>query len=189
MVNLEYWNAEYTAPSRADTFLKHTSLAADDTDGNVEAPMGWFCYMDINRDDVAAYVSRFGDPWLSEARNFQPGWYAIVEDNNGLVFGFFYGVSSDLKAGEKAREDFETARKAYVAWDRAVDLNDGEAVMLGNNLSEIMAEARALRTCIDQREPVDTGDDSLAWNVVGTIAGDLANVVQMLWPDGDGPIE
>lgn len=108
--------SKHIAAGRADDFLKSYSpdyfLAET---GNVESPIGFLALVDITREDIAEYVTREGDPWMSEARNFSPGWYLIKFDNNGLVWGIDYGGSSTFSE-EAAREDFAEADRAYGEW-------------------------------------------------------------------------
>ena len=106
-----YERAELTAPSRADDFFKwldHDEY--DETTGDVESPVGWVGLIEVTRDQIATYVASAGDPWLSERRNFGPGWYIVRIDSNGLVWGMAYDDE------ESALADYESANLTYLTW-------------------------------------------------------------------------
>lgn len=101
-------NATHTASARSDDFIR-TLLARWDPNretGTVEWH-GWFGIFHITREEIAAYVSEFGDPWMSERRNFEPGWYIVKQNNDGLVWAFAY-ASEGL-----AEVDFEKIDKQF----------------------------------------------------------------------------
>lgn len=85
--------AEHTAPGRADSLLRY--IANQDTGpwtaGHVEASTGWFMTTMIDSTDIAEYASEFGDPWITEQHNFEPGYYMIQINNDGLIWGHYYG--------------------------------------------------------------------------------------------------
>lgn len=61
-------------------------------------------------------------------------------------------------------------------------------------LYEIERSSKMLRQSIEHAsmndEPLGVHDDSVVWNNVGVIAGDIATVAAVLWPnEGEGPIE
>jgi hypothetical protein len=121
MPNLEapgfYERAKFTAAGRADDFLK--SIEPDFYEAetsSVECPIGHVALVKIDRDMIAQYVSREGDPWMSEARNFEPGWYIVRSDDNGLVWGLGYGPLDSVFNEESARADFAEAEEAYAIW-------------------------------------------------------------------------
>lgn len=113
-----YDRAKFTAAGRADDFLKSLDLDQyiDDFGDQNECPLGWVGLIEITSDMVAEYVSREGDPWLSERRNFEPGWYNVRMDSNGLVWGIGYGPSDSTFNEEAAREDFNEGLRAYIVW-------------------------------------------------------------------------
>lgn len=104
-------NADYVAAAQADPFLKEISMDADRDTGHVEAPTGWVAWVMVSSVDIARWVSREGDPWMSVTRNFAPGLYLVQIDNNGLVWGHHYGTT------EKAEADFAVIEDEYAAWD------------------------------------------------------------------------
>lgn len=114
MSALDLTNAMHTASSRADDFFKEMlggNLIAlescmDRETGNVEWH-GWFATMEVTREDVMAYVSCYGDPWISEHRNLNTGWYIVKQNNDGLVWAFAY-ASKGL-----ADVDFEKIEALY----------------------------------------------------------------------------
>lgn len=125
-----YERADGTAPGRADQFLKWLDLDEYVADtGDVEQPLGWVGLIQITRDQIATWVSSQGDPWMSEARNFAPGWYIVRQDSNGLVWGMSYGgfcdqhqaYCADTHAEESARADFAEAEAVAAAWWLADD--------------------------------------------------------------------
>ncbi len=179
-------------PSHADGFFRYhdSERTTVEADGDVESPVGHFSLLKVERDDIARYVSAWGDPWVSEHRNFQPGWYILAVGSSGTIWAFHYESDEEL-----ARKDFAEAQRVYSEWvGDTRTLNDGELALILNNLNEIRAEAQALINEIrDCKGKVDTAEASLAWNALGVLAGDLANVNKFLypaeqWPDG-GPID
>lgn len=70
-------------------------------------------------------------------------------------------------------------------------LTTGERRVLINNLQEIRGEINALdlEVALKHDPIVDVSEDSLLWNIVGTIAGDLANIVNILFPEDAQPID
>jgi hypothetical protein len=125
-----YERAEYVAAGNADDFFKW--LDTDEfveTTGEAESPLGWVGLLRCDRDLIATYVSTFGDPWMSERRNFSPGWYIVRIDDAGFVWGMAYGGNCDLHgdlcadtaAEEAARADFAEAEEVASAWWRACD--------------------------------------------------------------------
>lgn len=86
-----FFNAESMAAGYADGFFKW--LDPDDyseTIGSVDEPLGWCGLVHVDRDLIASYVSEAGDPWLSQRRNFAPGWYIVRIDSDGFVWGYRY---------------------------------------------------------------------------------------------------
>lgn len=125
-----YDRAKWTAAGRADDFLKWISPDYYEADtGSVEEPIGWVGLIKIDRTLIAEYVSTFGDPWMSEALNFEPGWYIVRQDDNGLVWGLGYGgwcnqhdaICYDTHAESSARADFEEAEQVSAHWHAMVE--------------------------------------------------------------------
>jgi hypothetical protein len=130
-----YDRASGTAPGRADAFFKGlTPDDAVDETGEVDAPVGYVMLVKVDRDMIAEYVSREGDPWMSERRNFAPGWYIVRHDSNGLVWGIDYGgwcdehqaFCADTSSEQNARADFAEAVSTYNEWlDFTEDTDEG----------------------------------------------------------------
>lgn len=123
-----YDRADGIAPGRADDFFK--SLTPDDgidDCGSTESPVGHVMLVKVTRDMIAEYVTREGDPWLSERRNFAPGWYIVRSDDNGLVWGISYGgwcdehqdFCADTFSEQNARADYAEAEAIYAAWSES----------------------------------------------------------------------
>ena len=121
-----YERASYETSTRADDFL----MSLDNTKvlgetGSVTSSLGHVSLVKITRDMIAEYVSAAGDPWMSERRNFEPGWYIVRvrEEKGGVkVAGIGYGGSCDEHYGElcadthsesQARADFAEAVETY----------------------------------------------------------------------------
>lgn len=101
--------------SRADGFFRYHDQEATevDSDGHVEGPVGHFTLRKVERDQIAAYVSEFGDPWASMTRNLAPGWYVDVRGEDGTIWAFHY---PDEANGEYARMDFAEAQRVHSEW-------------------------------------------------------------------------
>lgn len=72
--------------------------------------------------------------------------------------------------------------------NRQMDWNHAAA-----NLSEIITMAEELRSLVRNASanpsiPVANGPDSVPWDNVAVIAGNLANVTRVFWEDEEGPI-
>jgi hypothetical protein len=116
-----YERADHIASSRADDFLKWLDDDEfEDTTGTVESPLGWVGLINIKRQTIRTWVSSQGDPWMSERRNFAPGWYVVRIDDNGLVWGLCYGEDCVYNE-ERARADFAEAEQVAAAWSYADD--------------------------------------------------------------------
>lgn len=114
-----YERASYETPARADNFLMsldNTQVLAET--GNVTSPLGHITLVNITRDMIAEYVSAAGDPWMSERRNFEPGWYIIrVRVRDGLMLGGL-GYGEDCVFNEEgARADFAEAVTVHEDWE------------------------------------------------------------------------
>ncbi len=99
-------------PSRSDEFIKRQIAKQEeyDSNGNVEAPTGWFAELDIEPPMIARYVSEVGDPWMSEIRNFPSGLFIVKQDSDGLVWAYHYEDQATLDA------DYAEADAAYAEW-------------------------------------------------------------------------
>lgn len=114
-----YERASYETPARAENFLMsidNTQVLAET--GNVTSPLGHISLVNITRDMIAEYVSAAGDPWMSERRNFEPGWYIVrVRVRDGiLISGIGYGEDYVFNE-EGARADFAEAVAAHEIWE------------------------------------------------------------------------
>lgn len=180
--------------ARADDYFRYHDQERTmvEEDGNVEGPVGHFTLREVTTSTIADYVSEHGDPWLSETRNFEPGWYIDVRGEDGTIWAFAYGSNEYTMPEEAARKDFAEAVRVHSEWQRdhiLKDLNHGERAMLKNNLKELRAEALALYNEVDGPGPIEVDEDSLVWNLLGVIAGNTANVKDILFGDGPSPIE
>lgn len=114
-----YERASYETPAHANVFL----MSLDDTQvlaetGDVASPLGHISLVNITRNMIAEYVSATGDPWMSERRNFEPGWYIVRvrEEEDGVkVTGIGYGGDCVFNE-ESARSDFVEAIIAHTNW-------------------------------------------------------------------------
>lgn len=114
-----YERASYETSTRADNFLMsldNTHVLAET--GDVISPLGHLSLMNITRDMIAEYVSAAGDPWMSERRNFEPGWYIVrVRVRNGVLTISGIGYGEDCVFNEEgARADFAEAVAAHEDW-------------------------------------------------------------------------
>ena len=99
--------------SHADDVLRHLAHNTDEYTGQDE--FGYtVTIMQISRGDIAEAVSAVGNPWASEQRNFDFGWYLVKISDNGLVWGWYYGYGPD--SGDTARRDYEQVERAYLNW-------------------------------------------------------------------------
>lgn len=119
MADLSLWeHADHLASSRTDRFFRQMTsewgppYAAD---GDVEAPTGWFCMLQVVRAEVAEFAAQDGDPWITERRNLSLGWYAVIQDNLGFVYAFYYGEGD--KARQALSEDFDKVADQYYRWE------------------------------------------------------------------------
>ena len=114
-----YDRAAYETSTRADDFL----MSLDNTKvlgetGSVTSSLGHVSLVKITRDMIAEYVSAAGDPWMSERRNFEPGWYIVrlrVRDGVLTISGIGYGEDCVFNE-EGARADFAEAVTAHENW-------------------------------------------------------------------------
>lgn len=120
-----YDRAGCIVASYADEFLRW--LDRDEyiaVTGDVESPVGWVGIIKIDPRMIATWVSSAGDPWMSERRNFVPGWYIVRINECGLVWGLWYGgwcdqheaFCTDTHAEESAWADFNKAESVYDEW-------------------------------------------------------------------------
>ena len=117
-----YDRAKFTAAGNADDFLKSLSIddSIDDLGDVNEFPLGHLMLVNVTRDMIAEYVTREGDPWMSERRNFEPGWYIVKTDSNGLIWGIGYGEDCTFNE-EAARADWNEALRVWIEWSDAHD--------------------------------------------------------------------
>ena len=120
-----YERADGIAPGRADEFFKRLDLdEVIEYTGDAESPVGFVQLVQVTREMIREYVSTVGDPWLSERRNFAPGWYITRQDDNGLIWAMSYGgwcdeheaFCTDTAAEEAARADYAEADTVYQSW-------------------------------------------------------------------------
>lgn len=121
MIIATFENGEL-APSRTDSFFRYhdSERTSVEFDGDVESPIGHFTLLEVTRSVIADYVSEWGDPWISEARNFSPGWYILVVGEDGTIWAFDYR-GDGVFAEERARKDFREAQRVYSEWTADVD--------------------------------------------------------------------
>lgn len=101
-----------TIPAHADGFIRHIALDATETVGDVETVGHLSIVRDVTREDIAAYVSEAGDPFVSDSARsgVTPGDYAIVTDRQGFVYGYRLqsGTADEtFDAGDRIESDFE----------------------------------------------------------------------------------
>jgi hypothetical protein len=108
----DYSRADHIMSSRTDLFFKRLDLdEVVEYSGDVESPIGFIQLVEVSRDMIAQHVATEGDPWLSERRNFDTGWYVTRQDSNGLIWAMSYG--GDEAA---ARADYAEADAAHTDW-------------------------------------------------------------------------
>lgn len=124
-----YERADYVMSSRTDEFFKRLDLdEAVEYTGSTEEPVGFVMLVQVTRQMIREYVSTAGDPWMSERRNFDAGWYITRQDDNGLIWAMSYGGAcdehdgdfcADTHAEEQARADYNEANQVSLAWHDA----------------------------------------------------------------------
>jgi hypothetical protein len=123
-------HANSISAARGDSFLKWISPDYYESDtGHVESPMGHVALVKIDPTMIAQYANEMGDPWITERRNFQPGWFLIKMDWRGLVYGYEYGGFCDMHQDfcadsfeeMKVRHDMAVIERAYAEWDAEVN--------------------------------------------------------------------
>ena len=124
-----YERAEFICSDRTDAFFKWLDLDEYKANtGSVEAPVGWVGLVCVTSDMIRTWVSSQGDPWMSERRNFDSGWYIVRQDDRGFLWAMSYGggcdipghegeLCADTRNEEAARADFAEAEAVYAAWD------------------------------------------------------------------------
>lgn len=121
-----YERADYIMSSRTDEFFKRLDLdeVAEYT-GSTEEPIGFVQLVQVTREMIREYVGTTGDPWMSDRKNFDSGWYITRQDDNGLIWAMSYGggcdehdgdFCADTSAEEAARADYAEANEASVVW-------------------------------------------------------------------------
>jgi hypothetical protein len=118
------------SPARGDDFLKWIDeIYYESVTGSVESSTGWVDLIKIGPDLIALYVSALGDPWMSERRNFAPGWFLVQINDQGLAWGHEYGGFCDIHQNfcadsfeeMKVRHDMGVVERAYAEWDAEVN--------------------------------------------------------------------
>lgn len=96
-------SAQYVTPGVSDYVLREwlADNAAIDETGSVDEPGGHIALVEVTPEMIVAKVTEHGDPFL--AANFEAGWYLILTDEHGFVWGHKY-VDEDT-----ARRDFGVA--------------------------------------------------------------------------------
>lgn len=117
----QYERADHVAAGNADHLLRFVThqyggLTNFET-GHVDSPIGWVGLFLISRAVIAEYASTEGDPWVTEARNFPPGFYIIKINSDGLVWGHAYGYREN-----DAKADFSDLDREYEVWAGGQDL-------------------------------------------------------------------
>lgn len=107
-------HADHVAAGAADPFLRAIDPVGYESEGgDVEAPTGHWALVHVSRDMVRQWVSAEGDVWLSHERNFPTGWYIVITDQAGFVYGHHY-AGGDFDPGLSA--DLEALADAYSQW-------------------------------------------------------------------------
>lgn len=102
-------NADHEAADRSDSLLRWANGGAfvhTETGSATE----WDFHLSkiyISGDIVAQYASENGDPWVTESRNFTPGWYLVKTNSDGLVWGYRYASET------YADSDFDHVNQVY----------------------------------------------------------------------------
>lgn len=192
---------------RADDFFRYHNHEATEvaSTGHVDSPVGYVTLRKFERDDIAKYASEHGDPWITATRNFPPGWYIDGRGEDGAVWAFHYACPEDDHsecgyAEFAARKDFAEAVRVYGDWiEDPDDLENAEPArvipfdQVRNLVTEIGTVAHEM--LVDLFADVDSEHGSVTdqdlnlaensgyWNQVLTLAGDLDNLVSILWPN------
>ena len=138
-------HANFIGSARGDAFfrwLDPDQWVADT--GNVEAPTGHVALVQVSAELIREYVSSAGDPWMSERRNFTPGWYLVKTNEQGTVWAFGYdgwcewheAFCADSFEEMKARHDFAVIEKQYAEWDSEVNHEDEKMYLVCNHCGE-----------------------------------------------------
>ena len=91
--NDPFENSTHLAPSRSDSLLRYAlnAVFSYDEAGSTEPPSTfYYAKIYIEPSLVAEYASAEGDPWVTEGRNFNTGWYIIRQNSDGIVWGHYY---------------------------------------------------------------------------------------------------
>lgn len=87
---------------------------ANESDGNVEAPTGWFCRISNALDDVVSIIDAFGLEALEIDPNFDfsevIGHFLLVEDDQGFISVF------EFESEWHAANAFIAQQRAYLEW-------------------------------------------------------------------------
>ena len=82
---------------------------ANETDGNVEAPMGFFAIIDLTteREQITEILAEYELDGAME--HIEPSWYITTEDTRGFLS---YERSTEIAA----KEWFKQMQKRYYKW-------------------------------------------------------------------------
>lgn len=113
------------APGREDWLFN--LITPDDSisdTGRTEAPTGHVSLVELDpwlinrlRDDYAEGITAQSLRDLTTYGMPDPGWYIIRRDDNGLIWGIWYGRLDSTFNEERARADYAEAEATYAAWD------------------------------------------------------------------------
>lgn len=101
----------------SDNFFK--SIPEDlyeDTDGNVEAPTGWFGFLVVDDAFRDAYGAETGD---FVPASVQDGVYLVTVDNNGLVW------AEQAPTVDATLENYREKIREYSKWDADENAYEG----------------------------------------------------------------
>ena len=117
--------------SNRDSFLHWacTQEWANESDGNVEAPSGYFWRIEFEGPDVAPINGEFNsllEEWLElegvtdseELRNSLVGAWIVSEDSNGLV------VCTHYSEWFTAKQVFDQLQEIYAGWEMQTELEE-----------------------------------------------------------------
>lgn len=106
--------------AKYDRFMKMAASTdpSNTSSGDVESPAGYFTFIDMHKSEDRQGIIDEVNEWCTVADLDvpEPGFYLVLEDNNGLAFVYEYVSESS------ARIAFATLDKVYARWlDRIED--------------------------------------------------------------------